>query len=197
MSDTTYRTLTPIFEQLVGERVIVRPFTESDAQALYDAIDESREHIGRWMPWPAFHKQVEDSLDWIIKGRAAWLLRENFPAGMWDKESGRFLGGIGLHIHNWDIRSFEIGYWLRASAEGHGYMSESVRLLTRFAFDTWEANRVLIRCDVRNKRSAAVPRRLGFVQEACFRHDNRATDGTLRDTLVFALIREDYAKVTW
>jgi RimJ/RimL family protein N-acetyltransferase len=197
MADIAYRTLLPLFDELQGERVLVRPYRESDAQALFDAVAESREHIRPWLPFADKHQCIEETRDWIIKGMADWLLRESLNLSMWERESGRFIGGTGLHPRNWDIGHFEIGYWVHASAQGHGYMSEVVRLLTRYAFDELKANRLVIRCDARNQRSAAVARRQGFVQEACLRNDTAAPDGSLRSTLVFALIPEDYAALPW
>lgn len=95
--------------------------------------------------------------------------------------------------------AFEIGYWLRTSAWGRGYVSEAVQVLSRFAFEMLGANRVEIRCDPRNTRSAAVPTRLGFVQEALLRNDVRDGAGELRDILIFALTPDDYAaaKIGW
>jgi RimJ/RimL family protein N-acetyltransferase len=195
MSKSSYRTLIPLFDELRGEHVIVRPYREEDAQALFEAIGESREHIRPWLPFADAHQEIDETRDWIIQGMAKWLLREEFHLGMWEKSSGRFLGGMGLHTRDWEIGFFEIGYWLRASAEGHGYVSESARLVTTFAFNNLKANRVIIRCDARNQRSAAVARRLGFVQEACLRNDSLAPDGTLRNTLIFALIPEDWERL--
>ena len=76
---------------------------------------------------------------------AHWLLRDDMMLSIWEQESGRYLGGVGLHPHDWEIGYFEIGYWVRASAEGHGYIAETVRLLTDYAFDTLKANRLEIR----------------------------------------------------
>ena len=70
-------------------------------------------------------------------------------------------------------------------------MAEAVRLLADFAFNELHANRVMIRCDARNARSAGVAERLGFVREACLRNEARANDGSLRDTLIFALTPSD------
>ncbi|HET8913791.1 MAG TPA: GNAT family N-acetyltransferase [Ktedonobacteraceae bacterium] len=192
MDTKFYLTLIPMFEELQGERVLIRPYREADAQALFDAITESREHI---RPWLALvdknHQTVEDSLDWIIRARAQYLLREVFHLSIWDKSTGRFLGAIGLHPLNWEIGYFSIGYWLSASATGQGYTTEAVKLLRDFAFSSLKAQRVEIRCDERNERSAAVPRRLGFVQEARLRNNMAAPDGKLRNTLVFSQIPED------
>jgi len=181
----------PVFEELRGERVVVRPYCESDAQSVYEAIGESRDHLRPWMPFADAHQTVEESRDWLIHVMAKWLLREDFVVGIWDAVSDRYLGSSGLHPHDWEIRHFEIGYWIRSSAEGHGYVTETVQLLTDYAFNTLQANRVQIRCDEKNARSAAVARRLGFVQEALLRNDATAPDGSLRNTLVFSLIPAD------
>jgi RimJ/RimL family protein N-acetyltransferase len=85
----------------------------------------------------------------------------------------------------------EIGYWLRTDATGAGYATEAVKLLVRLAFDLLQAERIEIRCDARNARSAAVPRRLGFVHEATLRCARRNPENELGDTLVFALTRTD------
>jgi ribosomal-protein-serine acetyltransferase len=186
-----YLTLLPLFEELRGERVVVRPYRLEDAAALREAIEESREHVRPWLPFADAHQTDEETRDWIIRGMAEWLTRVNVSLSIWDAASGRYLGGIGLHPRNWEVRYFSIGYWLRQSAEGHGYVREAVRLVTDFAFEHLEANRVEIRCDARNRRSAAVAEALGFVREALLRNHSRASDGTLRNTLVFALTPDD------
>jgi RimJ/RimL family protein N-acetyltransferase len=191
MDTTKHRTLMPMFDELRGERVLVRPYRPEDAADLFAAVEESRASIGRWLPWVAQYESVDDSHDFVRRIMARWLLREDFTVGLWDAQTSRLLGGSGLHPRDWEIGSFEIGYWLRTSAEGHGYMTEAVRLLTDYAFDHLGANRVTIRCDARNERSAAVARRLGFVHEATLRSDSRSTDGAIRDTLVFALTPSD------
>ncbi len=184
-----YKTAIPLFDELRGARVLVRPYRQEDATELYAAIEASRDHLRPFMP---FADETEAELrDWLAHAIARWLLREEMTVGVWEIASGRFLGGSGLHVHSWEIGFFELGYWLRADAEGHGYMAEAVRLLTNYAFTSLGANRVQIRCDARNTRSAAVARRCGYQQEAHLHNDSRAADGTLRDTLIFALTPAD------
>jgi len=191
MSTPAYRTLLPLFEELRGERVVVRPYRESDAQALFEAIAESRDHLRPWLPFADEHQTVDESRHWIIQQLANWILRDDLVLSIWEQATGRYLGGTGLHPHDWEIGYFEIGYWIRVSAEGHGYISESVRLLTDYAFDNLKANRIEIRCDELNVRSASIPKRLGYVLEGRSRNDVATTDGRLRTTLVFSLIPED------
>jgi RimJ/RimL family protein N-acetyltransferase len=185
------RTLLPLFAELRGQRVIVRPYRLEDAAALQEAVAESRKHVRPWMPFADEHQTVDESRDFIIRCMARWLLRESLLVGLWDVETQRYVGGSGLHPRNWDAGCFEIGYWARASAEGKGYVSEAVRLLTDFAFASLDARRVMIRCDACNTHSAAVAERLGFVREGRLRQRIVAQDGTLRDMLVFSLIPSD------
>jgi RimJ/RimL family protein N-acetyltransferase len=182
-------------DELTGERVFVRAYRVGDGAALWEAIEESREHLRPWMPWVGEHKTPADSEAYARRSQARWLLREDLSVSVWERATGRFLGGSGLHTRDSDVPAFEIGYWLRASAEGKGYMTEAVWMLCGLAFETLSANRVMIQCDARNVRSAAIPRRLQFTQEATLRNHHRDTSGELRDTLVFALIPEDYARI--
>ncbi|MCW3059125.1 MAG: GCN5-related N-acetyltransferase [Capsulimonas sp.] len=183
-------------DELYGPRVTLRPLRPGDGAALWEAVDESRAQIGAWLPWVSKTLKPEDSEATARRGAARWLTREDLMVGVWDRASGACLGGSGLHHIDWSVPSFEIGYWLRTSAWGQGYITETVQVLCQFAFETLGANRVAIRCDAKNDRSLAVPRRLGFIQEATLRRDER---GALRDTVIFALTPEDYAsaKADW
>lgn len=179
----------PLFDELRGERVILRPHQLDDFDELWEAIQESRDTLRPWLPFA--DQSAEELRDWLARTVAKWITREILGMAILASESGQLVGNIGLMIRDWSFGSFEIGYWLRSSAEGHGYMTEATRLLTDFAFDHLNANRVQIRCDAENARSAAVPRRLGFTQEGHLRRDSLGTDGKITDTLVFSLIRDD------
>jgi RimJ/RimL family protein N-acetyltransferase len=186
-----FRTQVTLFDELAGERVLVRPYRVEDAEALREAVEESREHIRAWLPFADAHQTIEETRDWITHRVADWLLREEMGTGVFLRESGAFLGGLGLHPRSWEIGFFEIGYWLRASAEGHGYMREAVSLLIGFAARDLLASRLEIRCDARNARSAGVAESLGFKREGLIRNGLHAPTGGMRDTLIFGLIPGD------
>ncbi len=190
-----FRTLVPIPRMIDSPRLRLRNHEDGDVKGLVEAIDEARETLARWMPWVNEVKGFDDRLDYVRRMRARFEdPHEDLVYGIFERSGGRFLGGTGLHRINWSIPSFEIGYWLRTSALGLGYITESTRALTQSAFKTLGAARVEIRCDLANEKSANVPRRLGFVQEAILRCDSRTPDGALRDTAVFALTWRDWAQ---
>jgi RimJ/RimL family protein N-acetyltransferase len=189
MPDTPRRA--PFFESLEGPRIVIRPYQDTDALALYTAITESRDRLRPWLPFANAHQTEDETRDFIARARVGWTIGEDMNLGIFARDSGAFLGGIGFHPRSWDVPWFEIGYWLRTGAEGHGYMAEAVRVLADFAFTSLGANRVEIRCDARNVRSAAVAERLGFVREGILRNQQRTPADELRDTLVFALTPTD------
>jgi ribosomal-protein-serine acetyltransferase len=184
-------------KELWGPRVLLRPLTLRDAPAVWEAIEESRERLAAWLPWVSTVRSLDDERLAIAKIRGRWKRRESLGVGVFDQATGRYLGESGLHQINWDLRIFEIGYFIRTSAEGRGYIAETVQLLTRFAFDRLRANRVEIYVDPRNVRSARVPERLGFVLEGTLRRFRADGNGRPADRQVFALIREDYRRLSW
>jgi ribosomal-protein-serine acetyltransferase len=180
--------LIPFETTLAGERVTLHAWREEDAAALQAAVASSRDHRRPWMHLADQHQTVEETRVWIVRSAARWLLREGMNFGIWSPDGERLYGSIGIYPDRWDIPAFEISYWLRAGAEGHGYITEAAGLLTDYLLVQQGAQRVQIRCDARNTRSAAVPRRLGYALEGTLRHAERALDGTLETTLIFARI---------
>jgi ribosomal-protein-serine acetyltransferase len=82
--------LLPIPLLLEGERVIVRNYRDEDAQPLFDAVEESRVPLKRWMPWVDEVKAVEDRLVYVKKMQARFLTQsEDFAYGIFKKSSGR------------------------------------------------------------------------------------------------------------
>ena len=187
MANTHKPILKPFFEELQGARILLRGYHENDAPAFFDAVIESRDRLRPWDDWPDKCQTLDIARAWLREDMARWLLREQFQIGIWDRESQQFLGNIMLRPHNWAIPFFEIGYWLRNSAEGKGYMTEAVQLLSDYAFEQMEAKRVMMRIDERNQRSIAVAERLHFQREGTLRNQERAADGTLRNMVIFAL----------
>jgi len=184
-------------ERLEGEHVLLRPWRRGDGRALWDAIDGSREHLAPWMPWLDDTRNPDDAEEYAIRAGARWQVREDLAVGIFERESGRVLGGSGLHRIEWPVRRFEIGYWVRQDAEGRGYVQETVMLLTRMAFDHLNARRIEIRMDTRNERSRRIPERLGFTLEATLRQSMPAPDGSPTDVHVYALVRQQYRVLDW
>lgn len=189
--------LLPVPDALYGPRIVVRQYRPEDAAALYAAIDESRDHLPPFEPWAQYYQSVDDAKVYVTRAGARWALREELAGGVFHRETGRFLGAAGIHQLNWERRSFEIGYWVRASEQGHGYITEAVKLLTGLAFRTLGARRVEMHMDERNRRSWMIPTRLGFQLEGKLRNAAQVIDGACGVGLIYGMTDADYAQVEW
>jgi RimJ/RimL family protein N-acetyltransferase len=184
-------------EAIETERLLLRRWTEADIPALYEAVDASRERVGRWMPWVAYYTGPEAAATFIARAQQTWLTGAELPLAVTDKVSGRILGGCGFHSTHpgrplqWDHRVIETGYWLRDGEEGKGYMREAVRAEIRLAVAHWGMESILIRADARNRSSRRIPEALGFNLDIQMRNDQRDHHGELRDTCLYSLLRRE------
>ncbi len=173
------------------ERLLIRVPQPNDGKAINDAIRESIDELRPWMPWARVVPSLAESETYARESALMFRNHEDLPLLLFRKSDMLYLGGSGMHNIAWDVPRFEIGYWLRTSATGQGYMTEAVNGVARMAFEQLGAVRLEIRCDARNRKSAAVALRCGFTLEATLHSDSRAPDGNLRDSLIFAKLRAD------
>ena len=119
--------------QLVTERLILRPWQESDAGALYRYAKDPA--IGPIAGWPP-HTSVEDSLHVI---RTVFSAPETYAVVL--KSTGEPVGSIGvmfgegLHSAEMQANEAEIGYWIGKPYWGQGLIPEAVRRLLQRCFE--------------------------------------------------------------
>ncbi len=78
---------------------------------------------------------------------------------------------------------------------GSGVNPETKLLLLGYAFETLGAGRVNLVTDARNARSQRAIARLGARYEGTMRRHKRRADGTVRDTVLFSVIAEEWPGV--
>lgn len=179
-------------ESFESERLTIRASRFGDGPAIYAAVEETLDTLQVWMPWAQMPQSAEVLEEYARRTHVEYLARENFGLVLWLKGMETVVGGSGLHLRDWNVPMFEIGYWCRKRFEGQGYITEAVKAITRFGFERLNAERLIIRCDATNARSAAVARRAGYSLECVMRHDSRAVGtGELRDSMQFAKLRSE------
>jgi RimJ/RimL family protein N-acetyltransferase len=180
--------LLEIPERFESERLLIRAPEWGDGAVVNEAVRESIKELRPWMPWAHHIPTVEESEAEIRKSRIQFLERKDLRLLFFLKNTGQLAGSSGLHRIDWQARKFEIGYWVRTSFEKQGYVTEAVKAITNFAITVLQANRIEIRCDSRNTRSAKVAERSGFTLEGILRNDKCDVNGALRDTMVFSKV---------
>jgi len=179
--------LLDIPESFETERLIIRVPRPGDGPALNAAVLETFDDLKPWMPWAQEKPSVEKSEENSRKAYSMFLSRADITLRLIHKATGDILGSSGLHPRDWSVPKFEIGYWCRTRYVGQGYITEAVRGILKFGFETLKAKRIEIRCDPANLRSTRVAERVGMIREAELRNDCVGTDGAVRNTVVFAM----------
>lgn len=185
MPGPAYRIQTP--------RLVLRCWNPTDAPLLAEAVTASVEHLRPWMPWAhAEPEELEAKVQRLRMFRAKFDMDQDYVYAIFTPDETEVVGGTGMHPRVGE-GAMEIGYWISARHIGQGYATEASAALTRVAFEVNGLERMEIRCDPRNERSASVPRKLGYTLDATLRGRVRGVDGTMRDAMVWSLLRAEYA----
>lgn len=188
--DNILRNIPDSFE---SERLLIRSPRPGDGAMVNAAVLDSLAELRPWMVWAQQTPTIEDNERYSREAHIRFLKREDLPLLLLLKGTEIMVGSSGLHRINWAVPKFEIGYWVRTPYAGQGYITEAVAAITAFVFTTLGGQRVEIRCDAKNERSAAVARRGGFTLEGTLRNEDRCPmSNELRDTLVFAKIKPEH-----
>ncbi len=180
-------------EEIVLARVRLRRHRPGDAAGLFAAVDSDRERLERFLPWVRGLRRVEDEAGFVADMARAWEDKTLFDYGIYPEAAliaevpggASPTGTIGTHTIDWARRQCELGYWLHGAWEGRGIIQEALRGLEEALF-ALGFERIEIRCDADNERSAATARRAGYVLEGRLRHHRPRGDGSWADTLVFS-----------
>ncbi|WP_416828487.1 GNAT family N-acetyltransferase [Ectobacillus polymachus] len=176
--------------ELYTERLYIRMPRPGDGKAVYEAIMESIEDLKPWLPFASEEQTDQKTEENLREAIIQYWKREDLRLLVFLKETGEFVASSGLHRIDWSVPKFEIGYWIRSTKSGQGYITEAVEGINRFAMQELGARRIEIRCDSNNLKSRRVPERLGFILEGILKNDMVSIDGTgLRDTCIYAKTR--------
>jgi ribosomal-protein-serine acetyltransferase len=180
--------LLDIPSEFATSRLTLRVPRAGDGAIHHPIAWKSRAEIQRWMHWARDDYAQQDSEEWCRKAAANFISRQVLHYLIFLKSGSEYLGTVSAERWNWEIPRYEIGYWLRTSHNGQGFMTEAVGGLIQMLKPILHPCRVEIRCDSLNQKSARVAERLEFVLEGVLRANERQKDGTLRDTCVYALV---------
>ena len=149
--------------RLETDRLILREWYPSDVDDLYEYA--SVPDVGERAGWP-HHKDKAESLwrvNHFIEGRKTFALVY--------KENNKVIGSLGIEEYGmeeelsefFDYRGREIGYVLSKDYWGRGLMSEAVKRVIAYLFDEMDFDFLLCGHFDKNKASARVQEKCGFL----------------------------------
>ena len=147
---------TPILET---ERLILRPLTKADADAVWRwASDEA---VNEFINYP-LHRSIQDTIAWLETEEEALDGDLLYDFGFVVKETGELIGSGGLG-YNKTQKIWELGYNLRQDCWNQGYATEAAARIIQFAREELEIGRILGRHAKENPASGKVMEKNGFM----------------------------------
>jgi ribosomal-protein-serine acetyltransferase len=147
----------------------LRPYRGEDAGALFAAVRESVESVGRWLPWCHADYSEADAHGWIAHCAQGWCSGEHYAFAVFDADSAQFCGAVGLNQRNRAHNFMNLGYWIRASRQGQGVVRRAASLVAGFGFSQLGLTRIEIVTMSDNLASQKVAVALGAAFEGIAR----------------------------
>lgn len=160
------------------------------APTIFSAIEANRSFLRRWLPFVDQTRKLSDT-EHFIKLIINAPETDDVYSIFYD---GEFAGLIAYKDSDKLNHKTEIGYWLIERMQGKGIMTKSVSKLVDFAFRNLAMNRVQIKVAVGNKKSAAIPKRLGFEMEGIERDGERHNNHYL-DLEIYSFLKKDWVNL--
>jgi RimJ/RimL family protein N-acetyltransferase len=176
---------------LTAGRVRLEPLAEGHRDGLARAAGDPR--IWAHMPLDAsgggFTSWFDRSLELALTGReAVWAVRTLGDDAL--------VGSTRYLAIEPDHRRLEIGHTWYEPGRWGGAVNPACKLaLLRYAFETLGCNRVEFKTDNRNLHSQTAIAKLGAVREGVFRAHMVRPDGSLRDSVYFSIVRDEWPAV--
>jgi len=159
------------------------------AEALFALTHQNRDYLRQWLPWLDATKSAADTRQFIQTTLEQLAANNGFQTVM--LYQAEMVGMVGYHKIDWTNRTTSIGYWLAQEYQGRGIVSRSCRFLVNYAFTELGLNRVEIRCAPDNRKSCAIPERLGFTNEGTIRQAEWLYDHFV-DHVIYGMLAETW-----
>jgi len=128
--------------------------------------------------------------------RAALAMPDRLAFAVVDAATDAVIGSTSYHDILPAVARVEIGYTWYARSRQRTHVNTSCKLLLlSHAFDTLGCAVVGLRTDNFNYASQAAIERLGAKKDGVIRHHGLRRDGTVRDTVMYSILRGEWPEV--
>lgn len=175
-------------EEIKTQRLTLRRFEVSDAQAMFDNWASDPE-VTRFLTW-----QPYSSADDAVKTLTEWCGCYQKPDFYnWAIEyAGEVVGNISVVRHDDRSELAELGYCIGSKFWGHGIMTEAAGAVIAFLFEQVGVNRVSIEHAVKNPASGRVAQKCGLKYEGTKREYFKTTSGEFLDIAEYSILKREY-----
>ena len=177
---------------LSGDYAALEPLAYAHQDALADAVRDGE----LWKLWYTAVPSPEGMREEIERRLGLQACGSMLPFAVRSLTSGKIVGMTTYMNIDAKNRRVEIGStWYAKSAQRTPLNTECKLLLLTHAFETLDCLAVEFRTGFFNFASRRAIERLGAKQDGILRSHQRYADGSLRDTVVFSIIAQEWPAV--
>ena len=171
------------------ERLLMRPISHADAAAIQATASL---HVVADTMISIPHPYPHDEAQRFISSQMAASEAGHCHAFVIESRiRAEFFGIIEIRDIEQEHSQAELSFWLTPDAWGGGYMSEALKAIVGFAFESLGLNRLYAYHMIRNPGSGKVLQKNGFVREGVLRQRVRKWD-VFEDVGLWAILKEDW-----
>ena len=117
----------------------------------------------------------------------------SYPFAVYDKQTGQYAGSTRYGTISFAHKKLEIGWtWYHPTAQRTGLNKACKSLLLNFGFNVLQLNRIELKTSTLNLKSQGAMLKIGAVKEGIFRNHMITENGTVRDSVFFSFIKEEW-----
>ena len=162
------------------------------AEEIFEIISNQQLYLGEWLPWVERTKSVK-YLRAFLKD-AARFNQGGQKLTTYVLYDGKIAGSVSFVKIDKEMRTAELGYWLREELQGKGIMTKACQRLIDYNFRTKAINRIEIKVATNNGKSIKIPERMGFLHEGTLRQAAFFYNQYF-DMELFSLLKDDWLKM--
>ena len=122
--------------------------------------------------------------------------KRSYPFAYYNKQTGQYAGSTRFGNIEFAHKKVEIGWtWIHPSLQGTGFNKHCKFLLLSFGFEILLLNRIELKTSLLNLKSQKAMLKIGAIKEGIFRKNIINDDGTIRDTMYFSFINEEWPAI--
>ena len=176
------------FPELRTDRLILRELSYKDIPKIVEYAGNPKiTDMTLNIPHPYDEK---DAIFWINSANQGFANKTQYTFGIRMKSSDEFIGGIGLKVNNRFNRA-ELGYWIAEPFWGHGYATEALGVLLKFAFQELKIHKIHANHLTENPASGKVMIKNRMIKEGELK-DHTKKGGAYKSLIQYRLTKTEF-----
>lgn len=141
---------------IVTERLVIRPVSFSDADEIHKYACDKEIDMMLFLP----NDTIEQTREFTENAVREWEKEKPSVREYVMLYDDSIIGGIDLEML--DESTYEIGWVVSRDYRNKGFTTEAGKVLIGYAFEVLSAEKVIAHCDIRNRASEKVMKKLGM-----------------------------------